>query len=75
MLSWSSSTGSLILAINNAVNSISRVLMGILADRVGRQNTMVASVRTRSLIDLVFVLTLMELSGYTFWSLSLGLVV
>jgi hypothetical protein len=49
--------------------------MGILADRVGRQNTMVASVRTRSLIGLVFVLTLMELSGYTFRSLSLGLVV
>ncbi|KIM82234.1 hypothetical protein PILCRDRAFT_820618 [Piloderma croceum F 1598] len=44
VLSWSSSTGSLILAMNNAVNSISRVLMGILADRVGRQNTMVASV-------------------------------
>jgi len=44
VLSWSSSTGSLMLAINNAVNSISRILMGVLADRVGRQNTMVSSV-------------------------------
>jgi MFS family permease len=45
VLSWSSSTGSLMLAINNAVNAISRILMGLLADRVGRQNTMVSSVR------------------------------
>jgi nitrate/nitrite transporter NarK len=65
--------------MNNAVNSVSRVLMGILADRVGRQNTMVASVRTRLLIDLAFVLILIEpvyrFAGYTFRSLSLGLVV
>lgn len=45
ILSWSSSTGSLMLAINNGVNSISRILMGVFADRFGRQNTMVSSVR------------------------------
>lgn len=45
VLSYSSSTGSLLLAVNNAVNSISRIAMGFLADRVGRQNTMVLSVR------------------------------
>ncbi|TFY70900.1 hypothetical protein EVG20_g2105 [Dentipellis fragilis] len=44
VLAYSSTTGSLLLAINNAVNSVSRIAMGILADRVGRQNTMIASV-------------------------------
>lgn len=34
------------LAINNAVNSISRVSMGVLADELGRQNTMIAGVRS-----------------------------
>lgn len=45
ILSWSSATGSLMLAINNGVNSISRILMGVFADRFGRQNTMISSVR------------------------------
>ncbi|KAG6919895.1 hypothetical protein DXG01_015603 [Tephrocybe rancida] len=36
--------GSLLLAINSGVNSLSRISMGILADNVGRQNTMIASV-------------------------------
>ncbi|KAI0778864.1 MFS general substrate transporter [Trametes elegans] len=44
VLSYSSSTGSLLLAVNTAVNSAARIAMGILADRVGRQNTMVLSV-------------------------------
>ncbi|OSD00871.1 MFS general substrate transporter [Trametes coccinea BRFM310] len=44
VLSYSSSTGSLLLAVNTAVNSVARIGMGILADRVGRQNTMVLSV-------------------------------
>lgn len=54
-LSYSSSTGSLLLAVNNAVNSASRVAMGLLADRVGRQNTMVLSVR--SVVVLTFLLS------------------
>ena len=45
ILSYSSSTGSLLLAVNTAVNSVARIAMGVLADRVGRQNTMVLSVR------------------------------
>lgn len=45
ILRYSSSKGSLLLALNNAVNSIARIVMGILADRVGRQNTLVTSVR------------------------------
>ena len=44
MLSYSRSTASLILAINSGVNSIARVSMGILADKVGRQNTMIGGV-------------------------------
>ncbi|KAH9935983.1 MFS general substrate transporter [Epithele typhae] len=43
-LSYSSSTGSVLLAVNTAVNSVARIGMGVLADRVGRQNTMVFSV-------------------------------
>lgn len=44
VLSYSSGTGSLLLAVNNIVNSVARISMGILADRVGRQNTMIVSV-------------------------------
>ncbi|KAI0368932.1 MFS general substrate transporter [Pilatotrama ljubarskyi] len=44
ILSYSSSTGSLLLAVNTAVNSAARIGMGVLADRVGRQNTMILSV-------------------------------
>ncbi|KAJ7451254.1 monocarboxylate transporter [Mycena galericulata] len=43
ILSYSRSTGSLLLAINSAVNSVSRIGMGVLADGVGRQNTMICS--------------------------------
>ncbi|KAI0338248.1 monocarboxylate transporter [Trametopsis cervina] len=44
VLSYSSATGSVLLAINNVVNSVARVSMGILADKVGRQNTMIVSI-------------------------------
>ncbi|KAJ7697446.1 major facilitator superfamily domain-containing protein [Mycena rosella] len=44
MLSYSRSVGSLLLAINGGVNSVSRIAMGLLADRVGRQNTMICGV-------------------------------
>jgi hypothetical protein len=46
VLSYSPATGSLLLAVNSAVNSLSRVGMGALADQLGRQNTMVASVHS-----------------------------
>lgn len=45
ILSWPSSTGNIMLAINNGVNAISRIFMGLFADTFGRQNTMVSSVR------------------------------
>lgn len=46
VLSYSSKSSALLLAINNAVNSVARITMGILADRVGRQNTLIVSVRS-----------------------------
>nr|GAT57053.1 monocarboxylate transporter [Mycena chlorophos] len=49
VLSYSSSTGSLFLAINSAVNSVSRILMGVLADVVGRQNTLITAAFLSSL--------------------------
>ncbi|KAF7305619.1 Monocarboxylate transporter [Mycena chlorophos] len=49
VLSYSSSTGSLFLAINSAVNSVSRILMGVLADGVGRQNTLITAAFLSSL--------------------------
>ncbi|KAJ6566433.1 MFS general substrate transporter [Mycena capillaripes] len=44
VLSYSRKTGSLLLAINSAVNSVARISMGVLADRVGRQNTLIGGV-------------------------------
>ncbi|KAL0579926.1 hypothetical protein V5O48_002097 [Marasmius crinis-equi] len=44
VLSLSRSKGSLFLSINSGVNSVSRVLMGLLADYVGRQNTLIGGV-------------------------------
>ncbi|KAL5523803.1 hypothetical protein ACEPAG_7976 [Sanghuangporus baumii] len=49
VLRYSSSTGSLLLALNNAVNSVARIVMGHLADRVGRQNTLIVSVLLSSI--------------------------
>ncbi|KAJ7136335.1 MFS general substrate transporter [Mycena crocata] len=49
ILSYSPSTGSLLLAINSAVNSISRIAMGLLADGVGRQNTLICGAFLSSL--------------------------
>ncbi|KAF8907141.1 monocarboxylate transporter [Mucidula mucida] len=44
VLAYPRSTGSNLLAVNSAVNSISRVIMGVLADHVGRQNTLITGV-------------------------------
>ncbi|THU78405.1 MFS general substrate transporter [Dendrothele bispora CBS 962.96] len=43
------STSSLFVSINSGVNSVSRILMGILADHIGRQNTLVAGTFLSSL--------------------------
>ncbi|KAJ7048330.1 major facilitator superfamily domain-containing protein [Mycena amicta] len=49
VLSYSRSTGSLLLAINSAVNSVSRIVMGVLADGLGRQNTLITGAFLSSL--------------------------
>jgi nitrate/nitrite transporter NarK len=46
VLGFSPQTASVLLAVNNAANSVARVTTGLLADYVGRQNTMIACVRT-----------------------------
>ncbi|KAJ7191323.1 major facilitator superfamily domain-containing protein [Mycena pura] len=49
VLSYSRSTGSLLLAVNSGVNSVARIAMGILADSVGRQNTLICGALLSSL--------------------------
>ncbi|KAH9031845.1 monocarboxylate transporter [Lactarius hengduanensis] len=44
VLGFSARTASMLLAVNNAANSVARVTTGLLADYVGRQNTMIACV-------------------------------
>jgi MFS family permease len=44
VLGFSPQTASVLLAVNNAANSVARVTTGLLADYVGRQNTMIACV-------------------------------
>ncbi|KAK2797515.1 hypothetical protein FQN51_008413 [Onygenales sp. PD_10] len=41
VVGYSASFGATLLAVNNGVNSVSRVLMGYTADQFGRQNTLV----------------------------------
>jgi MFS family permease len=44
VLGYSVQTASMFLAVNNAANTVARVTTGLLADYVGRQNTMIACV-------------------------------
>ena len=46
VLGFSPTTASMLLAVNNGVNSVSRVAMGFIADYAGRQNTLVGCVRS-----------------------------
>jgi hypothetical protein len=39
----------MLLALNNGVNSVARVVLGLAADYVGRQNTMITCVRAQNL--------------------------
>ena len=45
VLGFSPTAASMLLAANNAVNSVARVSMGLLGDYAGRQNTLVVCVR------------------------------
>ncbi|KAF8481821.1 MFS general substrate transporter [Russula ochroleuca] len=44
VLGLSPTAASMLLAVNNGVNSVARVAMGLIADHVGRQNTLVGCV-------------------------------
>jgi len=44
VLGFSPTAASMLLAMNNAVNSVARISMGLMADYVGRQNTIVGCV-------------------------------
>jgi MFS family permease len=41
---YSAAFGATLLAVNNGVNSVSRVITGWVGDRVGRQNTLIVTV-------------------------------
>jgi len=43
LFAYSTETGALLIALSNGVNAVSRILMGFLADKVGRQNTMIVT--------------------------------
>lgn len=44
VVGYSVSFGATLLAVNNGINAVSRVLMGVAADKLGRQNTLVLGV-------------------------------
>lgn len=44
VVGYSVSFGATLLAVNNGINAVSRVLMGVTADKLGRQNTLVLGV-------------------------------
>ena len=68
-LDYSPSFGAALLAILNAVNTISRIAMGFIADIVGRQNTLVLSVCMSSVAVVAFWYNsaIEETSGKGLW--------
>jgi MFS family permease len=50
-------SGAALLAINNAVNVVSRIAMGFVADIAGRQNTLVLSVLGSAITVVAFWLS------------------
>lgn len=53
-LGYTSSTGANFIAINNACNAIGKISIGMIADRFGRVNTLVASTTLSALSVLAF---------------------
>ncbi|OAL25811.1 hypothetical protein AYO20_10366 [Fonsecaea nubica] len=56
-LGYTAAFGAALLAINNAVNTVSRIAMGFLADVAGRQNTLVLSVLGSAITVVAFWLS------------------
>jgi MFS family permease len=67
-LAHSADAGALLISLSNGINAVSRILMGYLADRVGRQNTMVVTLFLSGL--RVFALWLKETRA-TFFSFGI----
>ena len=55
------------LAINNGVNTISRIVMGFIADRAGRQNTLVISVLGSAVTVVAFWLASALMEDKSLW--------
>jgi MFS family permease len=53
-LGYTAAFGASLLAINNGINTISRIMMGFIADAAGRQNTLVLSVLGSAITVLAF---------------------
>ncbi|KIX02085.1 uncharacterized protein Z518_08024 [Rhinocladiella mackenziei CBS 650.93] len=56
-LGYTAAFGAALLAINNAVNTVSRIAMGFIADVAGRQNTLVLSVLGSAITVVAFWLS------------------
>ncbi|EXJ89010.1 hypothetical protein A1O3_02074 [Capronia epimyces CBS 606.96] len=56
-LGYTAAFGAALLAINNAVNTVSRIAMGFIADIAGRQNTLVLSVLGSAITVVAFWLS------------------
>lgn len=63
----STNSGAALLAINNAVNSASRVGMGFVADIAGRQNTLVLSVLGSAITVVAFWLSSAHADDMALW--------
>ena len=53
-LGYTIAFGAVLLAINNGINTISRIIMGFIADAAGRQNTLVVSVLGSAITVVAF---------------------
>lgn len=53
-LGYTAAFAAILLAINNGINSVSRIIMGAIADVAGRQNTLVMSVLGSAVVVIAF---------------------
>ena len=63
----STHSGAALLALNNAVNTISRIGMGFVADIAGRQNTLVLSVLGSAITVVAFWLSSAHADDMALW--------
>jgi MFS family permease len=71
VLGFSASVASMLLAVNNGVNSVARVILGLVADYVGRQNTLIACVRAKYYFSVSSSnARLLSFAGHLVWRFS-----